>query len=122
MPIVLLGESGGGVPFGRSFFNSSFDLLVQKMGKESARKLTLYLSDGTFFDVSQIEELAENYMVVRGYRGEAETDTQAVNLLPYGLIYRIELNAKPESTTRVGFKWVPPSREHATATPTRKKS
>ncbi len=115
MPIVLLGETGGGVPFGRTFFNSSFDPLVHKMGKDSARRLVLYLSDGTTFEVAHIDELAEHYMVVRGYKGDVETNEQSVSLLPYGLIYRIELGTKAESATRVGFKWVPPGREAAPA-------
>ena len=111
MPIVLLGESGGGIPFGRTFFNSSFDPLIHKMGKDSSRRLVLYLSDGTTFEVAQIDELAENYLVLRGYKGESDTNEQSVSLLPYGLIYRIELGTKSETTTRVGFKWVPPGRE-----------
>jgi hypothetical protein len=108
MPIVLLGESGGGTPFGRSFFNSAFEPLVHKLGKDAAKRLLLYISDGTIFEVAQIEELAENYLVVRGYKGDEDAAEQSIQVLPYGLIYRLELGSQPESGTRVGFKWAPP--------------
>ncbi len=109
VPVYLLGESSGGIPFPRAFFNTTFDVIVQKAGKGHTDRLLFYLSDGTTLDVCQIDELAEAFMVVRGYKGEGDSQDPNVNVIPYGLIYRIELGAKRDDETRVGFKWVPPA-------------
>jgi len=107
MSIHFIGESAAAAPpFDSLFFKSSFDQIVEKAGK-TANRLTLFLSDGTSFDVCQMEELADAYMVVRGYREAGDTCDLAVNVIPYGLIYRLELGPKGGGTTRVGFAWTP---------------
>ena len=107
MSIHFVGESAAAAPpFDSLFFKSAFDQIVEKAGK-IANRLTLFLSDGTTFDVCQMEELADAYMVVHGYRGGTDTCDLAVNVIPYGLIYRIELGPKEGDETRVGFSWTP---------------
>jgi len=107
MSIHFIGESSTAAPpFDSLFFKSAFDAIVERAGK-GADKLTLYLSDGTTFDVCDLVELADAYMVVRGYRESTDTCDLAMTILPYGLIYRLELGAKETSSTRVGFKWAP---------------
>lgn len=107
MSIHFIGESAAAAPpFDSLFFKSSFDEIVDKAGK-IANRLTLFLSDGTTFDVCRMEELADAYMVVHGYRGGTDACDLAVNVIPYGLIYRIELGPKGGGETRMGFNWTP---------------
>jgi len=109
MAIHFFGESSyAAPPFDSLFFKSSFDEIVERAGK-GANKLTLFLSDGTTFEVCDIVELTEAYMVVRGYKEESDTCEIALTVLPYGLIYRLELGPKGAEGTRVGFKWTPPA-------------
>ncbi|HZN62155.1 MAG TPA: hypothetical protein VFC90_07090 [Planctomycetota bacterium] len=109
MSIHFIGESSAAAPpFDSLFFKSAFEQIVERGGK-SAQKLTLYLSDGTMFDVCEIVELGDAFMVVRGYKEATDTCELALNVLPYGLIYRLELGPKANEGTRVGFKWTPPA-------------
>jgi hypothetical protein len=109
MSIHFIGESSAAAPpFDALFFKSSFDEIVERAGK-GANKLTLFLSDGTTFDVCDVVELSEVYMVVRGYKEASDTCELALTVLPYGLIYRLELGPKGTEGTRVGFKWTPPA-------------
>src|SRR5579863_474012 len=96
MVIQLIGGSTGDIPFNRTFFNVTLGELIEQNGKEKPVKLTLYLSDGTSLDVCMIDELSDNYLAVRAYQGESETCELAVQLIPYGLIYRIEVAPKAE--------------------------
>ena len=107
MSIHFIGESAASAPpFDSLFFKSSFDPIVERAGK-GATKLTLYLSDGTTFDVCELVDLADAYMVVRGYHGDSDACDLAITVLPYGLIYRLELGPKASNSTRVGFRWTP---------------
>lgn len=110
MAITLIGGMGD-VPFNRTFFNVTLGELVDQNGKEKPVKLTLYLSDGTTLDVCMIEHLSDQYLSVRAYRGEGDGDGEgcdlATQLIPYGLIYRIEIAPKDVESTRVGFQWKP---------------
>lgn len=109
MAIHFIGEaSSAAPPFDALFFKSAFDQIVEKAGKTS-QKLTLFLSDGTTFDVCELIDLADAYMVVRGYAESGDACTLALTVLPYGLIYRLELGPKEQSSTRVGFRWAPPA-------------
>lgn len=121
MAIHFIGESSSAAPpFDSLFFKSSFDEIVERAGK-GANKLTLFLSDGTTFDVCDIVELSESYMVVRGYKESSDTCELALTVLPYGLIYRLELGPKASGGTRVGFKWTPPAAVTKGKTTIRKK-
>lgn len=111
MSIYLLGEREGGAPFDRVFFKSLFDDILKRAGKERTTRLTLYLSDGSTMDVCHIEEFADRFLVLRAYRGTEDDCELAVHVLPYGLIYRLELGPKDEQTNRVGFQWSFPRKE-----------
>jgi hypothetical protein len=104
MAITLIGGPGD-VPFNRTFFNVTLGEMVDPNGKEKPVKLTLFLSDGTTLDVCMIEHLSDQYLSVRAYRGHSDSCELAVQLIPYGLIYRIEIAPKDEESSRVGFQW-----------------
>ena len=106
MAPVLIG--GSDVPFGRTFFNVSLGEMLEVAGKEKDHRLTLFLGDGTQLEVCSIDELADHYLVVRAYRGEPDACSLAVELIPYGLIYWIEISPKQDDSQRVGFHWVKP--------------
>ena len=107
MSIHFIGESSSAAPpFDSLFFKSAFDQVVERAGK-GAQKLTLFLSDGSQFDVCEIVELADAYMVLRGYAESGDACDLALTVLPYGLIYRLELGPKSNNSTRVGFSWAP---------------
>ena len=106
MPPYLIG--GGDTPFGRTFFNVSLPELMDRAGKEKDHRLTLFLGDGNHLEVCAIEELADHYLVVRGYRGGDDACDLMLDLIPYGLIYRIEISPKTESNSRLGFHWAKP--------------
>jgi hypothetical protein len=109
MSIHFIGESSSAAPpFDALFFKSAFDQIVERAGKHT-KKLTLFLSDGSVFDVCEIVELNDAYMVVRGYAEATDACDLAVSILPYGLIYRLELGPKGTDPTRVGFRWSPPA-------------
>ena len=109
MSIHFIGESSAAAPpFDSLFFKSSFDQIVERAGK-GAQKLTLFLSDGSTFDVCEIVDLGDAYMVARGYAEASDACELALNILPYGLIYRLELSPKSNGGTRVGFHWNPRS-------------
>jgi hypothetical protein len=103
MAIQLIGGSAGDVPFNRTFFNVTLGEMVSQNGKEKAVKLTLYLSDGTTLDVCSIDELTDSYVAARAYQGESDSCDLTVQLIPYGLIYRIEISPKSAVNSRVGF-------------------
>jgi hypothetical protein len=107
MSIHFVGEAAAAAPpFDSLFFKTAFDAIVEKAGKVATR-LTLFLSDGTTFDVCQIEDLADAYMILRGYRGGTDACELAINVIPYGLIYRLELGPKGANESRVGFSHTP---------------
>ena len=105
MAIQLIGGSSGDVPFNRTFFNVTLGEMVEQSGKDKAVRLTLFLSDGTQLDVSVIDELSDSYLSLRAYQGDSDQIDPSVHLVPYGLIYRIEVSPKEEQNSRVGFQW-----------------
>jgi hypothetical protein len=108
MPVYMIGGGSHDAPFNRTFFNVTLGDLLQQGKREGDQRLTLFLTDGTTFDVCSIEQLADSYLVVRAYRGGEDACDLSVNLLPYGLIYRIELAPKEGADgKRLGFHWAP---------------
>lgn len=103
MAPLLLGLNTTGIPFDRTFFSASLDSVLERFGKGQGTRLTLFLSDGSTLDVCQIEELSDGYLVLRAYLGEDEHCELALNAIPYGLIYRIEVRAREAGATRLGF-------------------
>ena len=121
MSIHFIGESSSAAPpFDSLFFKSAFDQVVERAGK-GAQKLTLFLSDGSQFDVCEIVDLADAYMVLRGYAESGDACELALTVLPYGLIYRLELGPKSNNSTRVGFSWAPPQAVSKGKTTSRRK-
>jgi hypothetical protein len=114
MAVELIGGSSGDVPFNRTFFNATLGELVDHNGKDKPVKLTLYLSDGTTLDVCVIDELSDSYLAVRAYQGQSDSCDVSVQLIPYGLIYRIEIAPKTDEGGRVGFQWKAAGRKGST--------
>lgn len=107
MVIHFIGESSAAAPpFDALFFKSAFDQILDRAGK-GAHKLTMYLSDGSTFDVCDVVELSDTYIVVRGYHDTTDACDLSLTILPYGLIYRLDLGPKGDNSTRVGFRWTP---------------
>ena len=115
MTIQLIGSNSSDVPFNRTFFNVTLGEMIDHNGKEKPVKLTLFLSDGSTLDVCVIDELSDQYLAVRAYQGQSDSCELGVQLIPYGLIYRIEIAPKSEESSRVGFQWKPQGRKGLTA-------
>ena len=62
-----------------------------------------------------IEQLSDAYLSARAYQGEGESCELSLQLIPYGLIYRIEIAPKNEGSDRVGFHWKPAPGKRATS-------
>lgn len=92
-------------PFSRTFFNAVLGDILEGLGKERVHRMTLFLSDGTTMDICSIEELAEEYLILRTFKEESDVCNLGVEIVPYGLIYRIALAPRHNSETRVGFSW-----------------
>lgn len=101
MSIYLLGH--GSVPFGRTFFNTALDELLAKAGEGRPHRVTLYLTDGLALDVCEILELGSDYVTVHALRSAEEPCDPTVHLVPYGLIYRVEVAPKAGDDRRFGF-------------------
>ena len=115
MAVYMVGSGGAQSPFNRTFFNVTLGEVFQRAGREKSHKLLLFLADGTTLDVCAIDDLADDYIAVRAYKAEEQTCDLGVNLIPYSLIYRIELAPKDsDSSTRLGFHWAPPSKRSTT--------
>jgi hypothetical protein len=111
MAIHMFGGSPPLGPFNRTFFNVTLGDVFERSSTDTGTKLLLYLGDGTTLDVCAIDEITEDYLAVRAYRQEGDACDLSVHLIPYTLIYRIELTPKDaENTSRLGFRWTPPSR------------
>jgi len=109
MPVYMVGSGGAQSPFNRTFFNVTLGDVLQRAGRDKSYKLLLYLADGTTLDVCAIEDMADDYLVVRGYKADDDSCDVGVNLIPYSLIYRIEVTPKnSDSSSRLGFHWAPP--------------
>jgi len=114
MPVYMVGSGGAQSPFNRTFFNVTLGDLLQRPGAKKPEAAPLP-RDGTTLDVCSIDDLADDYITARTYRANEETCDLSVNLIPYSLIYRIELTPKDaENSTRLGFHWTPTSRRATT--------
>lgn len=107
MSIHFLGAPSGGGPFNRTFFNAVLGDLLDRAGKDRPQRLSLFLSDGTILDVCRIQELADDYVVLQTFRDSTDTCSLGLEVVPYGLIYRLQLLPKESSGDRVGFSWKP---------------
>lgn len=109
MSIYLIGEEGrGGPPFSRAFFSTTLGEMLDQEKKQQRHKLSLFLTDGTTLDVCKIDELNDQYMSVRAYRGEEDACTLTRDIIPYGLIYRVQIAPKEGDEEHIGFTWNPP--------------
>ena len=115
MAIQLIGGSNGDIPFNRTFFNVTLGEMIDESGKAKPVRLTVFLSDGTTLDVCTIDELSDSYLALKAYQGDTQNCDASVHLIPYGLIYRIEVSPKDEESSRVGFHFKPPLRKSTTA-------
>jgi hypothetical protein len=113
MPIHFVGNPGS-VPFDRVFFSAVIGELVEKAGKDRPHRLTLFLSDGVTMDVCKIEEIEDQYLVLRCSRTGVETCDLGLEVVPYGLIYRISLAPQENTDERVGFRWTPVEEKRVT--------
>ena len=108
MPAYPLGATIPGSPFNRTFFNVTLGDLIEKDGKKPVRRLLLYLADGSMLEVEEIEELEDAYLIIRAVKGsDEEGSNPSIHLVPYTLIYRIELSPTRRETGQVGFQWKP---------------
>ena len=98
------------VPFSRVFFNVTLGELLERNGAEP-HKLTLFLTDGSTLEVCQIEQLADDFLAVRAYHNELSACETTLSLVPYSLIYRIEISPKDRGNARMGFNWTRPTRK-----------
>lgn len=110
MTVHLIGGSTP-VPFSRAFFNVTLGDILESNGREQ-HKLTLFLTDGTTLEVCQIEALEDDYIAVRAYQRDMSACDTALNLIPYSLIYRIEIAPRDAAAARMGFNWAKPTRKH----------
>lgn len=103
---------GPGMPqgpvFDRAFFNTTLGSLVDRASGRETPRLTLYLSDGTTLDVCQIEEMTDQYVAVRATRSSDGSCSLVTSVIPYFLIYRIDISPKGETDERLGFHWKRP--------------
>jgi hypothetical protein len=107
MPIHLLGGGGGNEPpFNRAFFNTKLADMIARNG-EREHRLTLYLVDGSTLEVCEILELSDQYMSLKAFNPTEDTCELAVTVIPYGVIYRMELSPKEVGAERVGFHFKP---------------
>ena len=111
MAIPIIGGGMGEAPFNRTFFNVTLGEMIGQNAKDKSVRLSLFLSDGTTLDVCTIDELSDSYLALRAYQGDSEHVDPSVHLIPYGLIYRIEVSPKDEQNSRVGFHWKPVARK-----------
>ena len=112
MPIHLLGQGGSGsVPFNRTFFNVTLGDLLSKVGPEGTKRLKIYLTDGLVMDVCKIDEMKDPYMTVHGFRSDDESCEITTHVIPYGLIYRLEIGPESDEEDRMGFHWSPSEEE-----------
>jgi hypothetical protein len=113
MGIPLIGSSFVDAPFNRTFFNVTLGTLL---GKDRSHRLSLFLTDGTTLDVCTIDELSDAYLSLKAYQGAQDSCELSVHLIPYVLIYRIEIAPKdPSNHQRVGFHWTGPVRKGHTS-------
>lgn len=105
MPIYMIGEGARqGPPFNRTFFQAKLGDILSRASSEQKQRLTLFLTDGMTLEVCEILELEDQYMTLRAYRGSEEACDVGIHVIPYGVVYRMELAR--EEDQRVGFNWM----------------
>lgn len=107
MAIHMIGGGMGEAPFNRTFFNVTLGETLSRNGKEKEHRLTLYLTDGVTLDVCNIEDLSDDYVALKAFRAGEDACETITHLIPYTLIYRIEVAPKADGNNRVGFHWAP---------------
>src|SRR5688572_14199664 len=112
MGIFTIGGGAGDPPFNRTFFNVTLGDVIERIGKKGENRLTLYLTDGSTLDVCGIDELTEQYVALRSYANGEDACSVSVQLIPYALIYRVEITPRGEDANRVGFHWIAPGKKH----------
>lgn len=100
MTIPLLGQHGG-TPFDRTFFNVRLEQILARLNSAHAR-VNVYLSDGTTLGLCHIDEMTDEFLTVRAY-GDEPACALAMHLIPYSLIYRMEIDPNPGDEPRLGF-------------------
>lgn len=115
MSVQLIGGSLTDAPFNRTFFNITLGELLDQAGKDKSHRLTLFLSDATQLEVCTIEKLSDEYLSLRAYQGADESCELSLHLIPYVLIYRIEIAPKDaDNGGRVGFHRNAARKTHST--------
>ena len=116
MGVYMVGSGSSQAPFSRTFFNVTLGDILQRSPKDKHARLLLYLADGATLDVCAIDELADDYLVVRAYGANEAACELSINLIPYTLIYRLEIAPKEDETSgRLGFRWSPPAARKGTS-------
>lgn len=108
MGIITVGAvASGHAVFDRVFFSGTLPAMIEETGVQpGAYVLTLFLSDGQTVNVCAIEALHDTYMAIRVFRPDEEVCDTTLSLIPYGLIYRVDLAPKrADQDERVGFHW-----------------
>ena len=111
MGIFTLGGGAGEPPFNRTFFNVTLGDVLERAGKEREKQLTLFLTDGSTLDVCGIDELTDQYVALRSYVNGEDACAVSVQLIPYALIYRVEITPRGGDHNKVGFHWAPQARK-----------
>lgn len=107
MGIFTIGGGVGEPPFNRTFFNVTLGDLVERAGSAKEKRLTLFLTDGSTLDVCGIDELTDQYVALRSYANGDDACDVAVQLIPYALIYRVEITPRGGDSNRLGFHFSP---------------
>jgi len=110
MSVFTIGGGQGDPPFNRTFFNVTLGELVERCGPGKEKRLTLFLTDGSTLDVCGIDELTDHYVALRNYTNGDDACATAVQLIPYALIYRVEITPRSADEQRVGFHYTPAKR------------
>ena len=119
---AILGSGLPDSPFNRTFFNITLGDILGEDSEKQDRKLTLFLADGTTLQIHSIDDLEEQYLTVKAYRGQDSDSEPGVHLIPYVIIYRIELEPKEaDGSRRLGFNWKPAKPAKAAARSSKKK-
>lgn len=107
MSVFLLGQADGGAPFDRRFFRVTLGDILKATKRPDSQILTLHLTDGQALDICEITALEDPYMIVRGYRSDDQTCELTLQVIPYGLIYRLSIAPHGAEDQRMGFHLTP---------------
>lgn len=106
MAVYTIGGAIPNAPFNRTFFNVTLGDLLDPAGGEA--RLTLFLIDGATLEVCEIHGLYDQYVSVRAARAGNDACDLRLHLIPYNVIYRVEIAPREAAEdARVGFHWNP---------------